>query len=613
MSGKLRKNWAWINGLKLNTRLTGIVLLFVMIPVAILGGIVFYNMEQSSIRENVSFMEATMQRRRDSIANNVDSINMTTQFFLSNDTMNQVLVKASTGGKYSTKEWISIYRTDVAALERLINNNPVLAGVRVYAVNDNVQEMMPVLFNHNRLQKQEWYSLAGKGGWVFDYSDRLFASSDPTPLLALITPVSDRQYGNIGVIEANMKMQTMFPSMYENIEGESSCFVTNDGNIIYGSNEDDSIAETAFSLASEMKDMADLGESPDIRTYYNKASRSVISGMYIQELGGTLVSVDDISGTLSSVYKLRTNFIIGMILILVLLTFVIDILVNHVLKKFYEVLATIRKVRSGDLSVRTTEAGESDEMGELAHQVNRMLDNIEELMKENIQREVIVKDSQIRALQNQINAHFIYNVLESIKMMAEVKEDYDISDAITSLGKLLRYSMKWTSDTVLVSEEMEYIRNYMALINLRFDYEIFLSVNMSDEIMRQRIPKMSLQPIIENAIIHGIEELADDTTIYVKGIDDGEDCTIEITDNGRGMNEEELEVLRKKISGEIETGGGSGNGIGLKNVQDRIKMEYGDKYGIDVTAMEGCYTKVWVKIPMKRTGAVSGSAPGSGT
>lgn len=601
MSGKLRKNWAWIKGLKLNTRLTGIVLLFVVIPIAILGGVVFYNMEQSSIRENVSFMQSTMERRKDSITNNVDSINMTTQFFLSNDALGQVLKNSSKGGKYTTKEWIAIYRNDVAALERLINNNPVLAGVRVYAINDNVQEMMPVLFTNSRMRQQEWEASAYTGGWIFDYQDRLFASSDPAPLLSLITPVTDRQYGTIGVIEANMKMQTMFPSMYEDVPGESSCFVTDQGRIISGSNQDEAMEETALLLAGELRDKALTGETVDIQTRYDKKSKSVISGMYIQELGGTLVSVDDISGSLNQVYRLRNNFVIWMIVILALLTFFIDLLVSHVLKKFYEVLATIRKVRSGDLSVRTPEEGVNDEMGELSHQVNRMLDNIEELMRENINREVIVKDSQIKALQNQINAHFIYNVLESIKMMAEVREDYEISDAITSLGKLLRYSMKWTSDTVLVSEEMEYIRDYMSLINLRFDYEINLSVNIPEEIMRQRIPKMSLQPIIENAIIHGIEELADDTTIYVKGLSEGDDCTIEITDNGRGMNEEELSILLKKISGEIQGGGGSGNGIGLKNVQDRLRMEFGEQYGINVATREGCYTKVCVRIPMKRS------------
>jgi len=589
-----------INGLKLNTRLTGVVLIFVMLPIAVLGGIVFYNMEQSSIKENVNFMQATMERRRDSIANNIDSINMTTQFFLTNDTMNNVLICAAQNGHYSTRQWIDIYRNDVAALERLINNNPVLRGVRYYAVNDNVQEMMPVLFTRERMNRQSWALLSSDGGWIFDYTDKLFPGSEDVPLIGLITPMADRVHGKIGVIEANMAMKTMFPSMYENIEGESSCFVTDEGRIIYGSNQDKSLAEVATQLAESMKKQSESGDLSRIATSYKKEKKSVISGMYIPELHGTLVSATDITDSLNEVYKLRTNYIIGMLIILAGMAFVIDVVVGHVLKKFYEVLSTIRKVRGGDMFVRTKEDGRSDEMGELAHQVNRMLDNIQDLMKENISREVLVKDSQIKALQNQINAHFIYNVLESIKMMAEIKEDYDISDAITSLGKLLRYSMKWTSETVMVSEEIEYIKNYMALINLRFDYEIYLSLNIPDEIMQQRIPKMSLQPIIENAIIHGIEELADDTTIYVKGIAEGDSCSIEITDNGRGMDEEQLQTLRKKISGEIKTEGGSGNGIGLKNVQDRIRMAYGDGYGIEVAAMEGCYTKVYVRIPMKR-------------
>lgn len=589
-----------INGLKLNTRLTGVVLIFVMLPIAVLGGIVFYNMEQSSIKENVNFMQATMERRRDSIANNIDSINMTTQFFLTNDTMNNVLICAAQNGHYSTRQWIDIYRNDVAALERLINNNPVLRGVRYYAVNDNVQEMMPVLFTRERMNRQSWALLSSDGGWIFDYTDKLFPGSEDVPLIGLITPMADRVHGKIGVIEANMAMKTMFPSMYENIEGESSFFVTDEGRIIYGSNQDKSLAEVATQLAESMKKQSESGDLSRIATSYKKEKKSVISGMYIPELHGTLVSATDITDSLNEVYKLRTNYIIGMLIILAGMAFVIDVVVGHVLKKFYEVLSTIRKVRGGDMFVRTKEDGRSDEMGELAHQVNRMLDNIQDLMKENISREVLVKDSQIKALQNQINAHFIYNVLESIKMMAEIKEDYDISDAITSLGKLLRYSMKWTSETVMVSEEIEYIKNYMALINLRFDYEIYLSLNIPDEIMQQRIPKMSLQPIIENAIIHGIEELADDTTIYVKGIAEGDSCSIEITDNGRGMDEEQLQTLRKKISGEIKTEGGSGNGIGLKNVQDRIRMAYGDGYGIEVAAMEGCYTKVYVRIPMKR-------------
>ncbi len=593
-----RKNWESIKGIKLNTKLTAIILVFVMVPIAILSGVMFYNMEQSTIKENVSYLESTMTRRQDSIQNNIDSINMTTQFFLSDSTMNNVLMNAKQGGSYTTKQWIKIYRNDVAALERLINTNPVLYGVRYYAYNDNVQEMMPVMYTATRMHNQEWLSIAETGGWTFDYKDHLFASGDNTPLLGLITPIENKKDGNIGVIEATMKMKTMFPSLYENVEGEISCFVTSDGNVIFGKKTDDSVREVALKLAEELKESSTTKQTPGIKTYYSKSSKSVISGMYIKELSGTLVSVENISDSLKDVYHQRNTFVAWMIVILILLSFVVDRLVRQVLKNFYDVLHTIRQVRKGDLSVRATKQSRDVEMGELAHQVNRMLDNIQSLMQQNIDRELLAKDSQIKALQNQINAHFIYNVLESIKMMAEMKEEYQISDSITSLGKLLRYSMKWTNKTVLVSEELEYIKNYMALINLRFDYEIYLSLNIPEEILNQRIPKMSLQPIIENAIIHGVEEIAEDTTIYIKGLIGDKDCTIEITDNGRGMNDEELELLKKKISGEIPTGGGSGNGIGLKNVQDRLRMAFGEEYGIEVATKEGCYTKVCVKIPL---------------
>ena len=110
-------------------------------------------------------------------------------------------------------------------------------------------------------------------------------------------------------------------------------------------------------------------------------------------------------------------------------------------------------------------------------------------------------------MQNQINAHFIYNVLESIKMMAEINEEYTISDAVTALGEMLHYNMRWNKFLVTVQDEMNYIQNYVELMNLRYDFTITLSVQIPENLYRQDIPKMSLQPIVENAITHGIEEL----------------------------------------------------------------------------------------------------------
>lgn len=108
---------------------------------------------------------------------------------------------------------------------------------------------------------------------------------------------------------------------------------------------------------------------------------------------------------------------------------------------------------------------------------------------------------------------------------------------------------------------------------------------------------MSLQPIVENAILHGIEPLSEDSTIYIKGWMENEDCIIEITDAGQGMTEAQLKALEAKIGGEVEPSGGDGHGIGLKNVQDRIQMSFGKAYGLKIASKYGCYTKIAIRLP----------------
>ena len=584
-----------LNGLKLNGKFTLVIVFLVILPISVMAGVLFYNMEKNVISENRNYMQYMMERSQDTLLDNIDSVNMTTQFFLNDDPLLQMLRQTACQEEIGTDELVTFYHSDIAALERLVYNNTLLYGVRVYAVNDNVQEMMPILYSHSRMNKMDWAAEPDYTGWHYNYSDRLFDNREGAKIASLVTNVEDYEAGLIGVIETTVAIEDIFPSLYETIEDEWSCFISEEGNLYFGDNEQESSAE--FVRAKMEKGF----EKDGIHTEYIKQNGEhlIVSYSYIREMQGTLVSVKDITEAVRYVYRMRNSFVVIMLVLIVGLAFLIHWIVMRLLRHFYDILKSIRAVQKGDLSVRIENYG-NDEMGELGEQINKMLDRIEQLMKENIDREILTKNAEIRALQNQINAHFIYNVLESIKMMAEIDEEYAISDAITSLGNLLRYSMKWVSNDVMVEEELAYIKNYLALINLRFDYEIYLSLNLPEEILRQKIPKMSLQPIVENAIYHGIEELAEDTNIYIKGFVRGEDCIIEITDAGKGMSEEQAERLKKKIAGEVETDGGSGNGIGLKNVQDRIRMSFGEKYGIGIDSKMGCYTKVTVCVPMQK-------------
>lgn len=592
--------------MKLNWKFTIVIITAVTIPIAIFAGILFYNLEQNTISENRNYMDYKMDKNAETMYTCMDSVNMSTQFFLSDEQLLEMLAGDYRGESLTTQELVDFQRTDIQNLERLVSNNPLLYSVRVYSRTDTIQEMMPVLYRHNRMENLAWaseYETTGTAGWKFGYADTTFSqlvSTQTKDLAGYVTPVVDYRLGTIGTIEAVVPMQNLFPGLYEVSEGEWGCFVTGDGNVYYGSNYTDEAKDLQNLIWEKVQQEAgDTVGNDSTVSYYKLGGRKLIVTAYREsELGGTILGIKDITQQIQEVYHARSWFIRGMIVLLIGVAFIINWIVLRMLHQFYEILQSMRAVEKGDLSVRIA-ACSRDEMGELGSQLNKMLDRIQDIMEENINREVLVKNSEIRALQNQINAHFIYNVLESVKMMAEIDEEYEISDAITSLGRLLRYSMKWTSKNVLLKDELDYIHDYMALINLRYDFTITLSTNIPEELMRQEIPKMSLQPVVENAILHGIEPLGVDSTIYIKAWMEEGDCIIEISDAGQGMTDAELKILTDRLQGKVEKAEGRG-GIGLKNVHDRIGLEFGPEYGLQIFTRTDCYTKVRIKLPGTR-------------
>lgn len=591
---KLRQ---YFNGLKLNIKFTIVIIIAILIPIAVFAGVLFYNLEQNVIDTNLSNIQYKSEQATANIDYCIDSINMATQYFLMDEEMKEVLVGASKGETLTADEIVEFQDQDVKNLERLVSNNPLLYSVRVFSSTDNVQEMMQILYKHKRSEKLSWYDMDSRDGWHFGVVDEAFSTlliNQDDQMTCLITPIVDYKAGEVGVIEASMKMETMFPYLYEDKENELNCFVTDSGEFFYGGLEDEGKMAAIDDIWAIQKENAD-----SINYIIIGGRKLVVASIYKRELNGTLLFIKDISKEVQTIYTSRNQFIVMMIILLVFISFLINHVVNKMLNQFYLILKSIREVQHGNLDARIEKISD-DEMGELTIQLNTMLDRVNVLMKENIGREVMAKDSELKALQNQINAHFIYNVLESIKMMAEVDEEYEISDSITALGKLLRYSMRWVSGNVKVSEEIDYIKNYMALINLRYDFVVTLSVNIPENLMGQEIPKMSLQPIVENAILHGIDPVGVDSTIYIKGISDGRDFIIEISDTGKGMTEEERVLLEKKIHGEIAYTPSKGNGIGLNNVNNRITMLFGEEYGISVESQVNCYTKVSVKLPYRK-------------
>ena len=602
----MKKIIQFMSSAKLNQKMTLFISILLAVPVIIFSMIIFDFLQKDQIQSKVEDIKLNMAKSQSTIQKNVELCNMSTQVFLNTESLIRFISELKKGRKFEGQELFSFYKNDIRGLEKIVNSNPYLYQVRIYIDTEEKIEMMPILYQYDRLRHLEWFNKEQfqSGNWQFDYKDTIFPTFVTSPtshIVSLVTSVKGYNQKELGIIEVATKMEILFPDLYTSTNENWSCFIDRQGKIYYDTTVSGKWESQVQTLLTKAKQEGD--------SYYHQMKINdeavIVACEYIKSLNGYFMKIVSIEDDALKISRLRNIFIGSLLLGIGLATLFISHSVKALLKRLYEIIKAVNLIGEGNITIRVPSSGK-DEVGDLGKQINVMLEYMTQLMEQGIQKERLIKDTQIKALQNQINAHFIYNVLESIKMMAEISAHYAISDALTSLGKLLRYTMKWSNPLVTVEEELEYIKNYLALMNLRFDYHIILSINMSEDLYKQQIPKMSLQPIIENAIYHGIEALAEDATIYIKGIVQGEDCLIEILDSGVGMTEEQVAQLKLKIAGEVVNIQGAGNGLGLKNVQDRISMNFGKDYGIHIVSKEKCYTKVIVKVPYKqyRGGAI---------
>lgn len=241
----------------------------------------------------------------------------------------------------------------------------------------------------------------------------------------------------------------------------------------------------------------------------------------------------------------------------------------------------------------------------LSIQLNAMLKNLKDSMDREYTAGILKKQAEINALQSQINPHFLYNVLDSIRGHALTEGVDEIAEMTEALSILFRYSISSKSNLVNLESELKNIKNYFKIqqyrFNNKFDLDIKIEGNI-DKILSYQIPKLTIQPILENSIYHGLEMKMDKGKIYIR-IDDTEDrLIINISDDGVGMDKHQLERLNDKLSSHVDIGkdldvNRKTTGIALANVNQRIKLLFGDEYGLYVYSTPNIGTDVEIIIP----------------
>jgi two-component system sensor histidine kinase YesM len=221
-----------------------------------------------------------------------------------------------------------------------------------------------------------------------------------------------------------------------------------------------------------------------------------------------------------------------------------------------------------------------------------MVENIKKLINDVYVAEINFKDAQFNALQAQINPHFLYNTLETIHFMIVIGDNKAIK-MVQLLGDLFRVGIGRGERFITLGQEVNHVRLYLEIQQIRYSNKFQVTIDMSEEVNQLYIIKFILQPIVENSIYHGIELMEEDGLISITGRIEAGQLVIRVTDNGIGMNESTLNELQDKLEGRIKT-----KGIGFTNVNERIRLNFGNEYGVFVESRENSGTTVTIRLPV---------------
>lgn len=301
-------------------------------------------------------------------------------------------------------------------------------------------------------------------------------------------------------------------------------------------------------------------------------------------------------------YRKQTSFVSLMLLLLAVLITIAIIVVSCFLSKYYvrrleRVNRHMKSLEKGELNNQIHqnryEQGSGDEIDEIYANFNKMAIRLQELMKEHYKLGKSVMSAELRALQAQINPHFLYNTLDLINWGALEHGADEVAQMARDLGMFYRLSLNHGKAAIRIEEELKHVEAYVSIESMHFPGAIHMNIEVPQQIREYACLNIILQPFVENAIVHGIAQHTDiiECNIWIRAVQEGDDIIVTIEDDGPGMEQEQMDNILK------ESDAGKENGYGVKNTNFRMKLCYGDKYGVHYTSGEMGGTKVILRLP----------------
>jgi two-component system, sensor histidine kinase YesM len=327
-----------------------------------------------------------------------------------------------------------------------------------------------------------------------------------------------------------------------------------------------------------------------------KGERSFVNYLTTDFEDWTYWSIIPFNKMFSKITAVKYSLVLVFILMFIILISLSFNFLSRITKPILELAGTMQKVQNGNFTIVNTLNPPKiyeDEVGILYRNFKTMIQRIDELIQENYSKQLLIKETEFKALQSQINPHFLYNTLESINWLAIINKQNQISSMVEALGNLMRNSINFKEDIITIEEELEIVNSYLTIQKYRFDDRLEFQLDIPSDFMKCKIPKLILQPLLENSFKHAVETSIYTSVIKLQAYKEQDKLFIQVEDNGPGIDPL---ILQKVKEGIVKP---KGTGIGLNNIDNRIKLFTGEQYGLRIENLLGKGTAITVVLPFQ--------------
>ncbi|MEC1520576.1 sensor histidine kinase [Neobacillus niacini] len=593
------KNLIQINNLPIRYKLISHFLIISIIPIICLGLLINWTVErivEEQVNKDTLQLISKVDEALEFYLNNMQRV---TYFISYNESMQDFFHNDSqqTGQNKTNEYEIQRYLRNFTTLL------PEVAGVLV--VNSSGEYVSNELYapSTKDLTEESWYKEAVENKGIFKIigqpKDRHISSlvnykNDEvvSAVRAVIDPISQEV---VGVILIDLKVRTVAETLVDVRLGKTGYLTVVDeqNRPIY--QPKDPLVDTIPNEWLEGKKSGAFSKEVDsqkLQFIYQKSPYS----------NWTIIGVFPTEETIYEISEIQFYLVVFVFIILLFGIPLSYFLANSISKPIGQLMKFMRKAEGGELGVRYIEKRD-DEIGMLGRSFNKMLKQINELLRLTERHERQKREAEFRSLQANINPHFLYNTLDTIQWMARKQKATDIAEVVESLAKLFRIGLSKGRDIITLDKEIEHIESYLRIQKTRYGEKLQYQIEVDENSSSLYVLKFILQPLIENAIYHGIKERRGPGQITLSAYEKNGKLVLVLQDNGVGMSESRLQEIRAALKDAVRRTENQGesnskNGYGILNVQARIVLAFGEQYGITIESTEKVGTTIEMLLPI---------------